>query len=289
MKKNSWWQTDEYTEDQLVPDQFLGPGLWGPKGQAFVRVFPNGKTDKGWGLVERRANGTLGAGFMKRYLRGDFMLVTPIHTGYKNGAHGLAYVMRSASILAIDIDGKNGGFEHTSELGFLPRTLAEKSKSGNGYHLFYLVDDEWDAEVGFGRFGDIISIVQGVDIRYTGCIFHYPQQLWNNTDLAPLPQHLIDRFEERTIRKNRVSVEIRKTMESEDIDMQVMLQDELKDELAKPIQEGRRNTTLFAIGTKMMQAQVPGWEDLLLDRASQLGLDDEEADKIVENVTRYQS
>ena len=62
----------------------------------------------------------------------------------------------------------------------LPPTLAETSKSGDGYHLFYLVDEEWDDEKGYGLLGDRIGIEQGVDIRATGCVYHHPQQRWND-------------------------------------------------------------------------------------------------------------
>ena len=287
MSKNSWWQTDTYTEDVLVPDAFMDDGLWGPRGPAFVRVWDNGTTDKGWGLTEKLKSGKPGPGFMRRYMRGLFGLTEGTHQLYQDKQNALAYVMRSCKLLAIDIDGKNGGLEHVSELGFLPRTLAETSKSGNGYHLFYLVEDEWNEEVGFARFTDVISIVQGVDIRYTGCIFHYHQQRWNQQELAPLPTHLVERLTERTRRKTSATVYIKKTLESEDETMVAILQDEILTELAKPIPEGKRNTTLFAIGTKMLQAGIKEWEQKLLDRAAQVGLDDDESDKLIENITKY--
>ena len=62
---------------------------------------------------------------------------------------------------------------------------------------------------------------------------------------------------------------------------------ELLEELAKPIADGKRNNSLFAIGTKMRLAQVPDWEDKLRTRGDEVGLDEDELDKIVDNILRY--
>lgn len=66
-----------------------------------------------------------------------------------------------------------------------------------------------------------------------------------------------------------------------------MMQDSLITDLNQPIPAGRRNTTLFAIGTQMKQAQVSNWGQLLHDRALAVGLDIEEADKLLNNITKY--
>ena len=50
---------------------------------------------------------------------------------------------------------------------------------------------------------------------------------------------------------------------------------------------GKRNNTLFAIGTKMKLAQVPNWGQLVHDRALEVGLDIEEADKLLNNIIKY--
>ena len=84
-------------------------------------------------------------GFMPRYLRGVFNSRRVVY-GYERGKWAYAFVMRSMRLVCVDIDGKNGGLEHAKKLGLLPPTLAETSKSGDGYHLFYLVDEEWDDE-----------------------------------------------------------------------------------------------------------------------------------------------
>ena len=66
-----------------------------------------------------------------------------------------------------------------------------------------------------------------------------------------------------------------------------MMQDTLITDLNKPIPSGRRNTTLFAIGSQMYLGQVPGWKQLVHDRALALGLDLEEADKLLTNIEKY--
>jgi hypothetical protein len=68
----------------------------------------------------------------------------------------------------------------------------------------------------------------------------------------------------------------------------VIMHDTLTQELAKPIPAGKRNNSLFAIGSKMMNAGVPDWEALIQDRGSQIGLDSTEVDKIISNIGTYQ-
>ena len=189
-------------------------------------------------------------------------------------------------MVCIDIDGKNGGIEHARRLGVLPPTLAETSKSGNGYHLFYLVDDEWGGE-GFAAFSDHIGIEQGVDIRSVGCVFHHQQQRWNWRPPVPLPNHLKELMLARKQRHEHQQTRITKVIESGDEMETIMLHDELVSDLAKPVPQGKRNTTLFAIGQKMKAAGVPDWETKIEDRATQLGLDSAEVDQLVRNITRY--
>ena len=62
---------------------------------------------------------------------------------------------------------------------------------------------------------------------------------------------------------------------------------EKKNIIMNLVETGKRNQTLFAIGSKMMLAQVPMWEDHLRDRAAQVGIDDDEADKLVANILKY--
>ena len=47
------------------------------------------------------------------------------------------------------------------------------------------------------------------------------------------------------------------------------------------------NNTLFAIGSQMKQAGVEGWDEKVEQRALQLGLAQEEVDKLVGNIDRY--
>jgi hypothetical protein len=270
-----WWREDEYTKDVAVPSELVRYS--GPKGVALVRAWESGQTSKGWGESM----------FMDSYMKGRFN-AKPFLPGYKQGRWALAYVMRSLRLVCIDIDGKNGGFDNTGKLGMLPHTLAETSKSGNGYHLFYLVgDDLWNLDKGYAMFGDRIGLVQGVDLRAVGCVYHFPQQRWNGREIAPLPEHLKNKLLDR---KNQVDAqvdEIIKLLDAGDPVEVAIMQDTLITDLNKPIPSGRRNTTLFAIGSQMHLAQVPGWKQLVHDRALALGLDIDEADKLISNIEKY--
>jgi hypothetical protein len=190
--------------------------------------------------------------------------------------------------VCVDIDGKNGGFDQIASLGQLPPTLAETSKSGNGYHLFYLTpEDDWDVDTGYAQFTDRIGVALGVDIRSTGCVYHYPSQRWNTRSIVELPQFLADKLTERQTRLTAVTARITGTINSDEEMEILMLQDELVQELAKPIPAGRRNNSLFAIGSQMRLANVPDWENKILVRANEVGLDDAEAKKLVANIESY--
>ena len=276
-----WWRTDTYNVEVPLPGQITAHQ--GPKDVALVRAWPDGRTDKGWGLNPPPDSDE---GFMPRYMRGEFNPRRVLY-GYDKGKWNFAIVMRSVRLVCIDIDGKNGGIQHAKRLGTLPPTLAETSKSGDGYHLFYTVDEEWDPEKGYARFADRIGIEQGVDIRATGCVYHHPQQRWNKRDARPLPDHLRDLLLHREQKVTAAQARITEVLASND-DMEVlMLQDELVSDLKKPIPAGKRNVTLFAIGNKMRQAQVPGWEGLVETRATDVGLPADEVDKLIENINRY--
>lgn len=278
-----WWRTETYDGDTALP--LISASWLGPKGIALVRAWPDGRTDNGWGLRPGK-NAPADQKFMPKYLRGEFDS-RRILFGYERDKWAFAIVMRSLKLVAIDIDGKNGGLEHAKRLGPLPPTLAETSKSGTGYHLFYLVDDTWDDERGFAVLGDRIGVEQGVDFRATGCIYHHKQQRWNHRMPAMLPDHLFEMFKNREQKVAAANERILKVLSSND-DMEVlMLHDDIVSELNRPIPEGKRNNTLFAIGSKMQTAEVPNWETLIADRATQLGLPDDEITKLVENINRY--
>lgn len=277
-----WWRTDHYEVEAGVPHQF-DYDWCGPKGLALVRAWPSGVTDRGWGLNPPKGETE---GFMPRYMRGEFNERRVVY-GHDRGHWAFAYIMRSVRLVCIDIDGKNGGLTHAKELGPLPPTMAETSKSGDGFHLFYLVDEEWDDVKGYALLADRIGIEQGVDIRATGCVYHHAQQRWNRRPVAQLPGFLLELLQQREQKQAATSARIEAVLENND-DLEVlMLQDEILSDLKKPIAMGKRNVTLFAIGNQMRQAQIPDWEEVLRDRAAQVGLPDDESDKLVENVGRY--
>ena len=276
-----WWRTDDYSLDIPVQESLVNET--GPQGLALVRAWPDGRTDQGWGLNPPKDSTE---GFMPRYLKGDFNNRRVLY-GYAKGHWAFAIVMRSVRMVCVDIDGKNGGLEHAKKLGMLPPTLAETSKSGDGYHLFYLVDEEWDSEKGFGLLSDRIGIEQGVDIRATGCVYHHPQQRWNYRSPVLLPDHLKELLLHRDQKVAATTARITTVLANND-DMEVlMMHDEMVSELAKPIPAGKRNQTLFAIGTQMHLAQVPGWDEKLANRATQVGLPADEIDKLVSNIQKY--
>ncbi len=278
MTAQHWWMTDQYVIDQAVPEQFTE--LAGPGGIALVRAWSNGKTDPGWGMSST-------PNFMENYTANKFRLRQVVF-GYERGKWAFAFVMRSMKLVCLDIDGKNGGLLHAGKLGMLPKTLAETSKSGDGYHLFYATSaDVWDDKLGFAQFSDRIGLEQGVDLRSVGCVYHYPQQRWNKQPIAELPQHLADRLSIRAQQTSATTDEIIKLLNAEDPLEVALMQNKMIEDLNKPIPAGRRNTTLFAIGSQMCLAKVPFWDELVRRRAVSVGLDADEADKLVDNIIKY--
>lgn len=277
----SWWETDTYKVDAIVPKEFLKAA--GPSGVACVRAYDDGKTAPGWGMKPDKNGFT----FMDNYQAGRFdPQIAKI--GMLSGRWSFAFVMRSMSLVCIDIDGKNGGMENVGKLGLLPETLAETSRSGNGYHLFYKVsDDVWNDKLGFAMFNDRIGIVPGVDVRALGCVYHVKQQRWNDRPIAELPPTLKASLQAKQAQVDDDVKVITALLDSGDRDEILVMQHTLVQDLKKPIPQGRRNTTLFAIGTQMKIADVKDWDELLYLRGRQVGLDKREADKIVENVKKY--
>jgi hypothetical protein len=222
---------------------------------------------------------------MPRYMRGEFNSRRVLH-GYDRGRHAFAFIMRSLQLVCVDIDGKNGGLDGAKKL-ILPPTLAETSKSGNGYHLFYLHQEQWDPDTGFGELGDRIGFEQGVDFRATGCVYHHDTQRWNNLAPTLLPAHLKEILVSRRDKIIQRQAGITAALESDDPLEALMIQHEILAKLKKPIKPGMRNQTLFAIGTEMLLAQIDKWDDLLEQRAVSLGLPDEEIAKLVRNIKHY--
>jgi len=119
-----WWLTDSYEGDFAIPVDFLT--VSGAEGPALVRVWGDGKTDAGWGLTDKDDK----PAFIPLYQRKRFQ-ASAILAGYAEKIWAFAFIMRSMRVVCIDIDGKNGGFDHAASLGILPPTLAETSKSGD--------------------------------------------------------------------------------------------------------------------------------------------------------------
>ena len=282
------WYEDKtrYEYHAGLPQEFFK--LSGPHGPALVRVFGDGKTEPGWGLQPTEHN----VGFMVNYVNDSFWERPRLRAFMDRKPKPYAIIMRSVNIIALDIDrhlsdGGADGFIAASKLE-LPPTLAETSKSGKGRHLFYATNETWDNETGFGAWDDVIGLVPGVDVRAVGCMYRYPQQLWNDVPIAPVPDTITELLTKRRERK-QFSAQLIAAAAAADPDDEeaLIMHDALIQELAKPIPVGKRNATLFAIGTKLHQAAVPDWDKHLGERAADLGLDAEEADKIITNITKY--
>lgn len=270
-----WWEKEEYRWDDPLPEVFNE--VAGPNGPALVRAWKDSTTDPGWGEDK----------FARNYEKHLFHPSRKL-PGYKAGQHAVAYIMRSVRMVCIDIDGKNGGLVGARMLGALPLTLAETSKSGNGYHLYFLTEeDEWDEQYGYAMYRDRIGLVQGVDLRATGCVYHYPSQRWNDRDPVPLPEHVKQALQKQRQQVDAKVATIKKTLDAGEIEEVLLMQEELKQELAKPIPAGRRNNTLFAIGSQMFIAGVPDWAEALEKRALAVGLDQDETAKLIGNVQKY--
>lgn len=268
-----WWLTMPYTSDVAYPSELVDYA--GPEGVALVEVYGEA-TQKGWG----------GDTFMKHYTSKQFAPRRALWR-YEKKQEPFAFVMRSLSLVCIDIDGKNGGIQGAPELlGNCPPTLAETSKSGNGFHLFYSVPDSWDQEKGFARIGDSISLVTGVDIRGTGCVYHHTTQRWNGVPVAPCPSWVLDKLEAREQYKAQRRAAAASTETLEPLE-RLMAHEELIERLNRPIPSGKRNNTLFAIGSEMKEAGVENWDTLVGARAEAIGLDPDEVVKLVGNIDRY--
>ena len=270
-----WWTTDTYDIDATkLPGGFA---------VATVAVNPNGSTQPGWGLQGKDG----GPGFMENFRKGRFNERVTTYK-YEHRGDPFAYVMRSVPYVCIDVDGKNGGWASMPQLGHLPPTLAETSKSGNGLHLFYATGETWDEVEGYALYDDVIGIATGIDIRAVGCVYHHSTQRWNGRSIAPLPDFLATRLREKKEKRDARKAAIAEIKEM-DMDDILVAQHELVTELEKPIPTGKRNNTLFAIGSKMKDAGVPGWDDKVLARAVDVGLDADEAEKLVANIAAYGS
>ena len=127
----------------------------------------------------------------------------------------------------------------------------------------------------------------GIDIRATGCAYHYPPQKWNDLPIAPLPEGVKKYLVAKKNKKDAQTAVLQHVAVNPDSEEALVVQDALLQELAKPIPVGKRNASLFALGSKMKDAGIPEWEKALEDRANEVGLDVEETGKIIANVRRY--
>lgn len=265
-----WFENnDQYKVERPVPQQLGYDKL------SLVRVYPNGKTQPGWGAVD----------FVDNYAKNKFDPQRALKF-YQKYEQPFGLVMRSIPFLCVDIDGKNGGVATANTLN-LPRTLAERSRSGNGYHLFYRIPySVWNPLRGYDELPDLIGLVPGVDIKGTGVVFHYPNQRWNSLDVAHIPASL-EKLVTGARDVKRITRMARTGVASMDADDLVIVHDQLKTELEGRFTAGGRNQKLFAIGAQMLAVGYPAWDIALYDRGVQIGLDMDEITSIINNIESY--
>jgi len=265
-----WFEDHEQYVNRDLPTQL---GNW-PRA-SLVKVNSDGTTQKGWGQDD----------FVRNQEAGHFPVEKSLRLFARYGQpYGI--VMRSLPMLCTDIDGKNGGIG-TSRVLNLPRTLAERSKGGNGYHLFYSIPYTlWDPVYGYNEIPDIIGLIPGVDIKGTGIVFHYPNQMSNLLDVAPLPpslHSLVSRA--REIRHHaRVT---RADAENLDDEEKAILWDSLLTKLNARFAAGNSNNSLYKIGARMFSADYPDWQAEIARRGREIGKDEREISEIIKNIENY--
>jgi hypothetical protein len=266
-----WFENNEqYTDPEPIPAEFAEYGTL-----SLVRVGPSGKTESGWGAKDFVTNREAGRFAVKRSVDAFTKFRQPF-----------AFVMRSIPFVCIDIDGKNGGLQ-TAQLLRLPETLAERSKGGNGYHLFYRIPmATWNALRGFDDLEDHNGIIPGVDIRGTGVVYHHDNQKWNGKPIAELPMTFYDLLTRAKQIRHNAKV-TRHGTEGLDEDELVIIHDRLATQLAQPAKVGTRNQRLYAIGTQMYATAYPDWEIRVTERGEELGLSISEIHSIIENIFKY--
>ena len=279
-----WYEDSaQFTNKRPVPRDFNKYA--GPKGLALVDVYRDGRTTAGWGLTQ--TNGK--PGFMHNYMKNKFWDKPRILNFDKRQAP-FAFIMRSVRLIMVDIDKHDGGSNGLSSARTLdlPPTLAETSKSGNGRHLFYSVEDSWCEDKGFSVINDTLGILPGIDIRGVGCAYHYETQAWNSLPVVPLSEEVLEllllKEKQKNTRSDIYRAAAMATLDAEEI---LVIHDALLADLAKPINIGKRNATLFAVGSQLYDAGVEDWDGRLKQRGIELGLEEEEMDKIIHNIIKY--
>lgn len=254
-KTHPWWRAaKQYADAEPIPDALAAyePDV--------VRAYADrSETQPGWGVHEYLDNRHLFAPARQDLTR------------------PFGVVMRSIPGLCVDIDGKNGGTSAETAnalqaLGLADTpTLAERSKSGNGYHLFYAVADEWrtdPARPGFALFADRIGVLMGVDIKAVTLVFHHPHQRWNALPVADLPEAFASLL--ATNQRRRADPALPASPQARLAALRSLAR------LRWPVEDGSRNTTLWGIAKDLYRSGFPEWESLIEWAADQCGLSDRE-------------
>jgi len=269
MKKHWFEPIEQYQDAAAIPRQLTYDKL------SLIRVYQSGKTQPGWG----------GESFVDNYVKNAFDPQRAVKF-FDRYSMPFGIVMRSLPFICVDIDGKNGGVETARTLN-LPPTFAERSKSGNGYHLFYRVPyTKWNPLRGYDEFPDLIGLIPGVDIKGVGVVFHYVQQRWNELEVAELPVSLATLIgRARDVRRAaRITKQGTQSLDAEEL---LIVHDQLIDDLKGKFEAGHRNQRLYAIGARMQAAGVPHWDTLVFDRGLEIGLEIGEIEELIRNIETY--
>jgi hypothetical protein len=211
-----------------------------------------------------------------------------------------ALLMKSINVLCVDIDGKNGGMDNLHKLGYLPPTLAEISRSGTGYHLYYSLTDAQNSTFSMD-FAGKSALATGVDIKTQGLVFQAvatsKHQMYNARQLSLIPDSLANLVELNTIKKQKARVFFKSPQGLKELEKKRQAQP--KDEwdwsslgtpcsgyCLSPIPQGMRNDSLYTFGLAKMANGETDWEKHMGHAARKSNIPNDELGVLVGQVKR---
>lgn len=135
-------------------------------------------------------------------------------------------------LLVLDVDGKNGGYNTYDRLSFDEDTLIQKSRSGNGQHNFYWVDQ---------NVGDLrcVNAFSGIDLLTSGLCICLPHQLNNNLPIKDAPERLVRKLlDYKKQKERRKALRMAPTAPEKETECNIWCN--------RPIPTGHRNNYIWA-------------------------------------------
>lgn len=183
-------------------------------------------------------------------------------------------IMESTGLCCIDIDDHSGqrmGFKSISHFD-MPPTLAKRSRSGKGRHLYYWLPKNLKP-------ADYIGILPEVDFKGKGITFFVKDMTLHN-GLPPV--YLPDGFARLVQSTQKKTEEKTKAMF---VDAKNGLQRmDCPSGCYEPIPPGTRNDTLNAWGFGLMCNDWPNWDQHVVHRGKLSGMPDFEIETIVRSI-----